>query len=90
NWPKMIRVSTAFTGYCAVLLGLSTKFRKSGKTPYWWFFVSGLVAGALSGLVRPSTNLALVLMQTCAAALLLGGIHWYGVTRVGAILRRSA
>ncbi len=79
NWPKVLRVLLAALAY-GTILGLSLRrATTAGGAPYGNFVVAGAVAGAVSGLVRPTTTLLLVLAQALSAAFLLASVHWLGV-----------
>jgi hypothetical protein len=73
NWPKVLRVATAAVGYAAVLLAAGR--RSTTILPWRVFAAAGAVAGLLSGAVRAETGVPLLLAQTAAGALLLGGFH---------------
>ncbi|HEU4648721.1 MAG TPA: hypothetical protein VFS33_06640 [Gemmatimonadales bacterium] len=76
NWPKVLRVAAAAATYAAVLLPLCrthVTLRPSA------FIAAGAAAGAVSGLVRPTTSAALVGASVLGAALLLGPLHWWAL-----------
>jgi hypothetical protein len=79
NWPKILRVSSAFVTYAAVLLTL-LHYRRGAQAvvraiPFAWFIGAGAAAGLVSGLVRPEVDVAVVVAGTIGAALLLAGVH---------------
>lgn len=73
NWPKVLRVATAAAGYAAVLLAAGR--RSTTILPWRAFAAAGAVAGLLSGAVRAESSAPLLVAQTAAGALLLGGFH---------------
>ncbi|MES2521375.1 MAG: hypothetical protein V4617_01665 [Gemmatimonadota bacterium] len=86
NWPKFLRVATAFVGYAVVLL-IAT--RRSARPPLTAFVLAGAVAGLLSGLVRPEPMpMRFVLTLTLAAAALLGPAHFFGLKHAGRLRQR--
>jgi hypothetical protein len=75
NWPKFARVSAAAGTYGIVLLGFGMRTMPRLRL----FITAGAAAGAVSGLVRPSTSLALVTAGALGAGLLLAPLHWWAV-----------
>ena len=78
NWPKMLRVGAAVSGYAVTLFVLGTRRHPESL---WRYCAAGFVAGLLSGVVRSTTNFALIASSALLAALLLGPMHWVIVRR---------
>lgn len=78
NWPKLLRVSSAFATYATVLV--ATILTRSGARMLGGFLAAGAAAGAVSGLVRPEIHPALVAISTLGG-IVFGGVHWLAVTR---------
>jgi hypothetical protein len=76
NWPKVLRVAAAAVTYAVVLLLLSRG--RAAHHPRV-FVAAGAVAGAVSGLARPTTSVGLVAASMLGAALLLGPMHWWAL-----------
>ena len=89
NTLKARRVSLACGAYLLVLilgppaLRLSRQETKSLHPPsapnLWWFNLAGGASGLVSGTVRHDATLPLMLVQTAAAALLIGSFHWWAL-----------
>ncbi|HEX6587751.1 MAG TPA: hypothetical protein VF039_01910 [Longimicrobiales bacterium] len=73
NWPKLLRVSSAFTVYAVALVLV-------GPRPIG-FVLAGALAGAASGLIRPETTLPLVLVSIAGGSV-FGLIHHLGMERL--------
>ena len=81
NWPKVLRVSLASVTYVTVVvLGLRAQAPTPAALPFLPFALAGAAAGLVSGLVRPTIDPGLVVASTVAAAVLLGGFHWFSLT----------
>ncbi len=80
NWLKILRVASASLGYFTALFvavrSPPARAKGPGVYPYWPFCLAGAVAGLMSAVVRPSTSLALIMVQVLGAGFLLGGVHW--------------
>lgn len=83
NWQKFIRVTIAFITYSALLLFLVQKVARTTRIgvrlPFWTFVVAGFMAELASGWLRPDWRLSDALFLPFAAALLVGGFHWFAL-----------
>lgn len=83
NGPKAIRVGLSAVAHLAILVGGSrTRLRAVSPlkpAPLLLFVLAGSGAGLVSGLARVDPMLQLVVTQTVAAGLLLGGFHGFTV-----------
>ena len=89
NWPKLLRIAMAFGSYATVLLGgsrLRSSSDPNAAVPYWMFAVAGAIAGLVSGVVRPTILVPVVLVSVVAGAFLLSTVHWAGARRYTALL----
>ena len=80
NWPKVVRVALASLTYLGMVVGASegplrARAQTSGM-PCAGFLGAGIVAGTVSGLLRPTVEPAVVATGALAAGALLGGVHW--------------
>lgn len=80
NWPKILRVGLSFLAYAGTLEAWRRAAAARPTLPFLWFASAGAAAGLVSGLVRPELHLSILLAGTVAATLLLGGVHWLGLT----------
>lgn len=89
NWPKLLRVGLAATSYATVLL-VGSRPRSSNHpdagVPYWLFVIAGATAGVVSGIVRPTILVPVVLVLIAAGAFLLSTVHWAAARRYNALL----
>lgn len=74
NWPKIVRVASAFAAYCLLLY----PYRDTKATPgVIRFMIAGAAAGLVSGLIRPEPMTVLFVgTQVAAGGFLLGPMHW--------------
>jgi hypothetical protein len=80
NWRKFLRVSLALLTYISVLMfltRLATSALKKPALPFWIFAFAAGAAEAASGWLRPDWRLSDTLVMPLAAALLIGGFHWF-------------
>ncbi len=78
NWPKLLRVSSAFVSYAGVLTALGARRRTELSLVH--FVAAGIVAGFVSGIVRPDLDGALVVVSIVGGAA-FGAAHWLGLTK---------
>jgi hypothetical protein len=78
-------VAAAGSGYAATLLLLT---RHAGRE-WWRFAVTGLVAGAVSGLLRPDPA-ALTIAIDAVAATVVATVHWLGLAQSERLRRKLA
>jgi hypothetical protein len=88
NWPKLIRVGLAAAAYITPLAIWSRSGRLQTSCPWWRFALAGALAGAVSGIARPSPVFGVVVTQLLAASLLFGTAHWLAVRLGPVILKR--
>ncbi len=81
NRPKALRVGLACAVYLATLVvgGVARgRTATAPRTPSLWrHALAGAAAGFVSGVVRSEVTIRIVLIQTLAAAMLLGSFHWW-------------
>lgn len=80
NWRKLLRVLIGFIAYVTVLLsalGLySLRRKRRASFPFWAFALSGAMAEAGSGWLRPTATTKLDILTVLLASILIGGVHW--------------
>ena len=73
NWPKLVRVALAASTYAFCLLPVR---RLPSPLSPAVFVCAGAAAGFVSGILRPDPRIDILAIQTVAAAVLIGPMHW--------------
>jgi hypothetical protein len=82
NWPKVVRVTLAATGYLGVL---AVRTRATHSLQWWPFACAGGLAGVISGALQPSISYTVLLASAAGGAFLLGTVHWLALRYSGSL-----
>jgi hypothetical protein len=81
NWRKLLRVGLAASVYLTALLLLTRRWRKvtAAPLPFWPFAVAAAAAELSSGWLRTRVADGMTFWLAPAAAVLVGGLHWFAL-----------
>ena len=86
NWPKVLRVSSAFTSYTLALAAFGV-LTAGARTGLGRVAAAGAIAGFVSGVVRPEFD-AMLVAASIAGGAAFAAVHWLALTRCRALATR--